>query len=297
VALLSSSSTLSAASLCDTAAGWTRAWSDEFEGDSLASWWQKDVRGPGDSRTRDAAALAGNVYLDGNGSLVIQSNASWTGGGWTNLTSGAVATQGKRSFLGPARICVRAKLPGGAGAGAGIWPAHWLMPDDSSCWPCHGEIDIMEMVNGDGQLHGTYHWCLNQTCGGAAATHKSVTGQTTLPADWADAWHEYAVEYSSDHVVFYIDGRAYSNHSAASGCLLWETPYYVILNTAVGGPWPRAPDKSTAFPTWHYVDYVRVAQPFAARPREPEVETVAAEEPDQLLDFYSFLRLPELING
>ena len=33
----------------------------------------------------------------------------------------------------------------------GVWPAHWMMPDTTACWPSAGEIDIMEMVNGDGQ--------------------------------------------------------------------------------------------------------------------------------------------------
>ena len=251
-------------SFCDTTAGWKHAWGDEFDGTTLDSTsWAKDVWRPGDSRTRDAAAAAENVYV-ANGSLVIRTDAIWSHGQWHNLTSGAVQSQGLRSFLGPARVCVRAKLPGGGcGGGTGIWPAHWLMPDDTSCWPCHGEIDIMEMVNGDGVLHGTYHWCTNSTCGGAASTHKSRTGQTTLPLEWANEWHEFAVEYSSSHVHFVIDGRAYSNHSKSDGLLLWETPYYVILNTAVGGPWPKPPNEDTTFPTFHYVDYVRIARPSA----------------------------------
>ena len=44
------------------------------------------------------------------------------------------------------------------GNSVGMWPAHWMMPNDSSCWPDHGEIDIMEMINGDGSSHATYHW-------------------------------------------------------------------------------------------------------------------------------------------
>jgi len=37
---------------------------------------------------------------------------------------------------------VHAKLP----AGKGMWPAHWMMPNDNSCWPVEGEIDIMEYL-------------------------------------------------------------------------------------------------------------------------------------------------------
>lgn len=38
-------------------------------------------------------------------------------------------------FAGRFEVC--AKLP----AGQGYWPAHWLMPDDSVCWP-DGELTL-----------------------------------------------------------------------------------------------------------------------------------------------------------
>ncbi len=43
----------------------------------------------------------------------------------------------------------------------GIWPAHWMMPQDDSCDPDEGEMDIMEMVSGDGMAWSTYHWQSN----------------------------------------------------------------------------------------------------------------------------------------
>ena len=101
---------------------------------------------------KTGTAQADSVWVE-DGALVIQSNATWNGTAWNNLTSGAVFSQHKQAWKGPTRVCVRAKLPGAPqGKGAGIWPAHWLMPNDKSCWPCHGEIDIMEMINGDGIL-------------------------------------------------------------------------------------------------------------------------------------------------
>ena len=135
-----------------------------------------------------------------------------------------------------------------------------MMPDDKSCWPCHGEIDIQEMINGDGTLHGTYHWCVNQTCGDGPQ-HLSSGGQTKMPADWATAWHEFGVEYSQSGIKFALDGEVY--HSPPSSSIFWAhtTPYYVILNTAVGGPWPGPPSANTRFPAYHQIDYVRVAEP------------------------------------
>jgi hypothetical protein len=35
---------------------------------------------------------------------------------------------------------------------------------------------------------------------------------------------------------------------------------YLILNTAVGGKWPGAPDDSTPFPQQYLIDYVHVFQ-------------------------------------
>ena len=98
------------------------------------------------------------MYLE-DGDLVLRSQEQ-SAGKW-NYTSGAVQTMGKQSWKGLTRACVRARLPGGEGGegprkdSAGIWPAHWMMPDNKACWPSNGEIDIMEMVNGDGITHAT----------------------------------------------------------------------------------------------------------------------------------------------
>ena len=243
-----------AASLCDQA-GWHVDWTEDF--DALdENVWTLDVGPPGDSRTRDAEATADSCYVE-DGALVIRSTGAWNGSAVENMTSGAV--ESKRGFRGPARVCVRARLPGAAGGGRGVWPAHWLMPRDASCWPCHGEIDVMEMIDGDGRLHGTYHWCLNRTCG-EGPRHLSSTSFLQLPDDtWSSAWHEYAVEYSTEGIRFAFDGEFY--FTVAADALLWNTSYYVILNTALGGPWPQQPDETTTFPAFHLVDSVRVAHP------------------------------------
>jgi hypothetical protein len=36
-----------------------------------------------------------------------------------------------------------------------------MMPDVEACWPDLGEMDILEMINGDGRVHATYHWEAN----------------------------------------------------------------------------------------------------------------------------------------
>jgi len=266
-----------AASFCD-ADGWKHIWSDEFDtgSDVDESVWIKDVRGPGDSRTRDAAAVADAVWVK-DGALVIESNAKKTSTGWTNLTSGAIWSMGKKSFRGNTRVCVRAKLPGGGGNGAGdgVWPAHWLLPDDGSCWPSGGEIDIMEMVRGDGKVHGTYHWpCVAGSCIQRHPDSSAVAPHTLT--DFGTEWHEYAVEYSPTKISFALDNEVYHQvsaqttttkcgNSSGSHAQLYDKPYYVILNSALGGSnWPGKVSSRTKFPTYHYVDFVRVAQPVAS---------------------------------
>eukprot|EP00756_Hemistasia_phaeocysticola_P053366 Hpha_TRINITY_DN2892_c0_g1::TRINITY_DN2892_c0_g1_i1::g.171261::m.171261 len=174
----------------------------------------------------------------------------------SDYTAGAVTTQKKASW-GPrsTRVCVSAKLPGGKG-GKGIWPAHWLLPDDGSCWPKHGEIDIMEMVDGNSWLHGTYHW----SDGADKCTGNHQSSMLHHMSGWDTDFHEYAAEWAADHVTFYVDGTAYwwVPHVPAPTWPAW--PMYVLLNTAIGGAWPSPPDSSTEFPNYHVVDYVRVSQ-------------------------------------
>ena len=273
----------SATSFCD-ADGWAKVWADEFDGTALDnSSWTIDT-GAGDSRVRNSQGTVANVWVK-DGQLTLRSQRQ-KAGKW-NFTSGAVQTQNKRFWGGGGavtRACVRAKLPGGEGSpyggGQGIWPAHWMMPNTKACWPSNGEIDVMEMINGDGTTHSTYHWrrteiggCGDKDKDGNPSAHPAL-GTSASDRHDASEWHEYAVEYSHEHISFAFDGaviKTLTNESAASNhpqpagqkAEFFDVPYYMILNTAVGGPWPGEPDDRTVFPTYHHIDYVRVAQPKA----------------------------------
>ena len=277
MALLATLATAADASFC-AQSGWSQIWADEFSGSALnTSAWTVDLNA-GDSRVRDSQGTADNVYLE-DGALVLRSQHETVAGSAYNYTSGAVETKDKVSWkhAGGIRACVRAKLPGGeTGHGQGIWPAHWMMPDDTSCWPSHGEIDIMEMINGDGTTHATYHWRMREIggCGDKCANgsstpacrHQSIGASHPDQHD-ASQWHEYAVEYASDHIYFALDGEIFQRLTADSTTShgdhaeFFDTPYYMILNTAVGGPWPGEPTLKTKFPTYHRIDYVKIAQP------------------------------------
>ena len=250
--------------------GWVDEFAEEFDGPNLNTsvWTIKE--GAGNSYCRSATCTAEDVYLEG-GALVLRTRRDATN--QSAYTSGGVDTRHKVSWRhSPAfRICISAMLPGGAavstsGAGQGVWPAHWLMPDTGACDPDQGEMDIMEMINGDGSHHSTYHWQTTYPTANCSYPkgHEEATASLKLPRDWGNAFHEYAVERGPSHLAFAVDGKVILNRSSTSGAvprpLLWDEPWFLILNSALGGGWPGEPTPKTQLPTYHRIDYVRAAR-------------------------------------
>eukprot|EP01059_Diplonema_ambulator_P014578 TRINITY_DN254_c0_g4_i1.p1 TRINITY_DN254_c0_g4~~TRINITY_DN254_c0_g4_i1.p1 ORF type:complete len:254 (+),score=62.11 TRINITY_DN254_c0_g4_i1:52-813(+) len=239
-----------ATSFCEEP-GWSVVWRDDFNGSelNLSSWTILETQG--DSRVRDSCGRKENIVVS-NGTLKIYSKMEQVAGCNYNYTSGAIQTQDKVYWKGHTRVCVRAMLPGTPGYAAGSWPAHWLMPNTNACWPTNGEIDILEMINGDGNAHGTYHY--SSTCG----NDESHSGYTKV-SDWDKSFHEYSTEYSTTEVSFQVDGNQIAS-STSSSVTLYDVPYYAILQTALGGPWPGPVTKNTVFPMTHTIDSIVVSQ-------------------------------------
>lgn len=251
------SAAAAAASFC-SAPGWAPEWSDDFSGASLdpTSWTVKGSSEPDDSYCRAAQCQAGNVAVSGG---ALQLTARRQAAGWANFTTGAVDSRGKRSWGArpgaPVRICIGGTVP--TAGGDGYWPAFWLMPDDSSCWPDHGELDLMEMINGDGVEHFTYHVSPRNTtvCKGGPVQQSEGGKQAVAPG----AQHEYAVEIAMGQFAFAVDGAVVYNSTTAD-LPVHDVAWYVILNFALGKPWANSPTPDTTFPASTTVDYVRVAR-------------------------------------
>jgi beta-glucanase (GH16 family) len=216
--------------------GWYLLWHDEFEGDSLdeTKWVAED------------AALVKNkelqyytpddVYVH-DGVLTLRSQKRPMGG--REYTSGLVETKGKFAQK-YGRFEIRAKLP----ATRGMWPAHWLLPADGR-WP--PEIDIMEMVgHKPTMVLGTIHW--------GKWPNNRYYSQCYKGPDFSKDFHTFAIEWEPGSIKWFVDGKQYSQVKAH----VPEEPFYIILNTAVGGMWPGNPDETTVFPQYHDIDYVRV---------------------------------------
>src|SRR6516162_6889636 len=90
---------------------------------------------------------------------------------------------------------------------------------------------------------------------------------------FSDDFHVFTVEWEPNVVRFYTDEYLYATfvpaQLPAGKKWVFDHPFYIILNLAVGGDWPGAPDSTTEFPQQMWVDYVRVYKqaPQTGRPR------------------------------
>ncbi len=240
-------------------------WSDEFDGPSGAApdaaKWKHDVGGGGfgNSELQYYTGGAANSALDGAGHLVISARKENPGNyncwyGRCQYTSARLLTAGKFTQK-YGRFEARIKIP----RGQGLWPAFWMLGDDiaTNPWPASGEIDIMENVGKEpGTLHGTLH-------GPGYSGGNPLTGSTVLPGGraLADDFHTYAVDWAPDSVTWYLDGAQYFRRTPADtrgNKWVYDHPFFMLLNVAVGGNWPGSPDASSTFPQQMVVDYVRV---------------------------------------
>ena len=232
-------------------------WQDEFEGPAQqlpdAEKWQFDIGTDwGNSQLEWDTDRAANVSLDGAGHLAITAREEDYAG--QPYTSGRIKTKGLFEQV-RGRFEARIQLP----VGQGIWPAFWLLGADIDevPWPMCGEIDIMEYRGQEPRvLHGSLHG--PGYSGGSALTRSHILGQGGFHL----GFHEFAVEWTEDSITWLVDGFVYHTVTPADlppgTTWVYDHPFFILLNVAVGGGWPGAPDETTVFPQTMLVDHVRV---------------------------------------
>ncbi len=240
--------------------GYALAWSDEFNGTSLdAAAWSAEsgdgcpgLCGWGNNELQYYLAPPNNLFFQ-DGKMFIEAKSESYGG--KNYTSSRIKTQSKKTFK-YGRIDVRAILP----KGKGIWPAIWMLPQDNvfGAWPRSGEIDMMELKGGEpAKVLGTLHY-------GPGPGSTYISRSYTLPGStFNDQFHVFSMEWKQDELKWYVDDNLFSTINKAdlgSNNYPFNENFYFILNLAVGGNFPGAPDASTLFPQWLIVDYIRVYQ-------------------------------------
>ena len=238
-------------------AGKTLVWADEFNGSTLnASDWNYDVGdgcpncGWGNNELEYYTA-GDNLYMS-QGKMIIEARKESKGS--KNYTSSRLTTMGKRSFKF-GRIDIRAKLP----QGQGIWPALWMLGDNfpTAGWPTCGEIDIMEFLgNNLTKVYSTIHF---KSGTGSRNIEKSYINATPIP----DEYHVWSLVWETDKMRMLIDDKLIGEFlvSDLGGATYpFNDKFFFLFNVAVGGNWPGAPNATTYFPQWMFVDYVRVFQ-------------------------------------
>ena len=158
------------------------------------------------------------------------------------------------------RFEARIKLP----TGQGMWPAFWLLganngdgTDGTEVWPNSGEIDIMEYRGQQPTIiHGSIH-------GPGYSGANPITKSYALENDRFDTgFHVFGIEWTESYINYYVDDVLYNQITREQveekGTWVFDQPFFIIINLAVGGDYPGAPNAETVFPQTMLVDYVKV---------------------------------------
>ncbi len=217
--------------------GYELAWEDQFEGQSLdpGKW---EVRGVGPRALGFVSPEA--VQVEGG---YLKLSALKKDG---RILLGAVGTQNHFLTRYGYFEC-RAQLQ----KSPGVWAAFWIQSSEISKGEdpaIYGaEIDIMEFFKklGPDIVSHNVHW--------AYGPHQKTThGMQSYRPGVSDGFHTFALEWTPEKYVFYVDGYPY--YEVAEG--LSKIEEYLILSMEI----PSDPKdiKNTVFPDVFLVDYVKV---------------------------------------
>ena len=227
-------------------------WADEFDGaaasppDPLRWTHETGGHGWGNGEVQCYTDNLANASHDGCGNLVIRALRSGDA-----FTSARLVTKGRFQFQ-YGRLEARAVLP----SGTGLWSAIWMLGSDLDAvgWPACGEIDVMENLGAEPhRVFGTVHCPGNYGKGGLSGDHVFLQ---PLPG----LYRVFEVDWGPGAIVWSVDGQPY--HSVSAGDLgsswVFDHPFYILLNLAVGGSLGGNVGDRTQFPAEFVIDYLRV---------------------------------------
>lgn len=244
---------------------------DEFNGPNGtkpdAAKWSADP-GTGQNNELQVYTNHNNTQMDGQGNLVLEARREVTpgsacpidpvtGSGTCQYTSARMNSGGKFSTT-YGKVEARIKVP----KGNGLWPAFWMMGADfltGRPWPYNGEIDIVEILGRETTKgYSTLHAPAYNGAGGYGGTYGLPGG-----ADFSNDFHTWTMLWNSTSITYQVDGTTVfvvdkAQLEATRGPWIFDHPFYLILNLAVGGDFPGPPNAQTPFPARMLVDYVRV---------------------------------------
>ena len=227
--------------------GWTLTFQDEFDGAAVdATRWVKRYKWGEAQINSELQAYVDDAFQLQNGILTITGDkrAGSYAGQTFQYASGVLCSVHEQKY---GYFEARLKVP----AGQGMWPAFWLLGQVGA--PGVNEIDIHEILGHQpSTVYMTIHWGTDY-----AAGHKS-DGSSWVGPDFSADFHVFGLEWTPDTIIWTIDGVERKRHTGEG---VPQVPMYVILNLAIGGMWPGAPDATTQFPGLYQIDYVRAYAP------------------------------------
>jgi beta-glucanase (GH16 family) len=235
--------------------GYRLVWHDEFDSAAIdtSNWnFNEGAGGWGNGEAQFYTARPENARVE-DGLLIIEARQEKYEGSY--YTSARLKTQGLQEFQ-YGRIEARLKVP----SGVGLWPAFWMLGSsfDGSNWPDCGEIDIMEYVGREPDLViGTVH-------GPGYSGALGISQWNRREENIADDFHVFAIDWTPGRIDWYYDGVKYhtvTREDVGDRTWVFDQPFFVILNLAVGGTLGGMIGLDTTFPAQLQVDYVRVFQP------------------------------------
>lgn len=237
---------------------WQIVWQDDFNGPAGqlpdSTKWRFDIGTDwGNLQLEYDTDRPENVSLDGNGRLRIVARKEEYEE--SHYTSGRINTRGLFAHE-HGRFEARILLP----IGQGIWPAFWMLGADfpGVPWPDCGEIDIMEYRGQQpdilvGSIHGPGH-----------SGNSAISGTYKSSSFLNEQYHVYAVEWDKESITWFIDDTQYhrvERDDLPDGARwVYNHPFFILLNVAVGGRWVGPPSGETVFPQTMLIDWVRVSE-------------------------------------
>lgn len=215
---------------------WKLKWNDEFDSNEIdKSKW--NVLKRKDNYNNELQFYTEDNVIQENGVLNIIGKKQQKK--VKEYTSGLIDTRNKFAFK-YGRIDIRAKNP----EGKGLFPAIWMMPDNSS--KQYPEIDIMEMIGQEPfNIYGVVHY---------EEDGKYMRSFNNIKLEDYSGYHIYSFEWNESNLKWYVDRNLF--HSTNFG--VSHEKMYIIINLAIGGNWPGDPNEKTIFPSDFIIDYVRV---------------------------------------
>jgi fibronectin type 3 domain-containing protein len=271
--------------LCASSASaqWTQVWGGNFPGAAgstydHSAWWNNvQAKNPwGDGTQQNTSDSTQNVYLDGNGNLVIA--MTYTPGAAYPYTSARLTS---RYAAGPyGRLDARIQNPSAQGMGAAFWslgsdeyptatsPENATNPSTSGgvSWPYCGELDMMEIqaqtaAHNGSTVHGSDY---------GTDIYVSATTDLSAPATFDNGSHIFTTQWEPYHFFFYLDGAStpYGDIDIADTAFndTWELdqPINLLLTSGIGGN--GGTPGTTGFPSNMVVSYVNYSNWSAGAP-------------------------------